>query len=158
MKEEIRFTLNGVPRTATVDGDRMLLWVLRTDLGLTGTKYGCGEGLCGACTVLINGEAVRSCGTAASEVQGKRVTTIEGLAAGEELHPVQKAFMAHDALQCGYCTPGMILQATALLGRNPEPSAAEIADALEENLCRCGAHNRIVRAVLAAASQMKGGS
>lgn len=158
MKKSIRFTLNGAPCTVTVDGDRMLLWVLRTDLGLTGAKYGCGEGLCGACTVLIDGEAVRSCATAVSEVEGKRVTTIEGLADGGALHPVQKAFMDHDALQCGYCTPGMILQATALLGRNPEPSAGEIADALEDNLCRCGAHRRIILAVLAAAARMKGGS
>jgi aerobic-type carbon monoxide dehydrogenase small subunit (CoxS/CutS family) len=157
MKEIVRFTLNGSPRTVTVDGDRMLLWVLRTDLGLTGTKYGCGEGLCGTCTVLVNGEAVRSCATAVSEVEGKQVTTIEGLAQGGELHPVQRAFMDHDALQCGYCTPGMILQSTALLERNPEPSPGEVTEALEENLCRCGAHRRIVRAVLAAAARMKEG-
>jgi carbon-monoxide dehydrogenase small subunit len=158
MKKTIRFTLNGSPGTVTADRDRMLLWVLRTDLGLTGTKYGCGEGLCGSCTVLVDGEAVRSCATALSEVEGKRVTTIEGLAEGETLHPVQKAFVDHDALQCGYCTPGMILQATALLERNPEPSPGEVAEALEDNLCRCGAHQRIVRAVLAAAAQTKGGS
>ena len=109
MKEEIQFTINGTPRKITVDGDRALLWVLRTDLGLTGTKYGCGEGLCGACTVLIDDEAVGSCHTAVREIRGKQVVTIEGLATGGELHPVQKAFMAHDALQCGYCTPGMIL-------------------------------------------------
>ena len=157
MKEEITFTLNGKALKITVDGDRPLLWVLRSDLGLTGTKYGCGEGLCGACTVLVDGEAVRSCHTQVREVKGKTVVTIEGLAKGNELHPVQKAFMAHDALQCGYCTPGMILQATALLQRNPHPSTADIIRGMEFNLCRCGAHNRIVRAIQAAASEMKGG-
>jgi aerobic-type carbon monoxide dehydrogenase small subunit (CoxS/CutS family) len=157
MMEEIQFTINGARRKIAVDGDRALLWVLRTDLDLTGTKYGCGEGLCGACTVLIDDEAVRSCQTAVREIRGKRVVTIEGLAGGGKLHPVQKAFMENDALQCGYCTPGMILQATALLHRNPEPSTADIIDAMEGNLCRCGAHNRIVRAIQAAASEMKGG-
>ena len=155
--EEIQVTVNGTPRKIAVDGDRALLWVLRTDLGLTGTKYGCGEGLCGACTVLVDDEAVRSCQTAVREVRGKRVVTIEGLADGGKPHPVQKAFMENDALQCGYCTPGMILQATAFLQRNPEPSTADIMDAMEGNLCRCGAHNRIVRAIQAAASEMKGG-
>jgi aerobic-type carbon monoxide dehydrogenase small subunit (CoxS/CutS family) len=157
MKEEIEFTLNGTSRKIIANGDRSLLWVLRTDLGLTGTKYGCGEGLCGACTILINKEAVRSCQMALREIRGKEVVTIEGLAIGGELHPVQKAFMAHDALQCGYCTPGMILQATAFLLQNPEPSTADIIDAMEDNLCRCGAHNRIVRAIQAAALEMKGG-
>ena len=111
MQETIQFTLNGKPTTLTVDSDRMLLWVLRTDLGLTGTKYGCGENLCGACTVLLNNEAVRSCQTTVKEVQGKEVTTIEGLARNGTLHPLQKAFMEHDGLQCGYCTPGMIMNA-----------------------------------------------
>ncbi len=156
--EEIQFTINGSFQKITVDGDRALLWVLRTDLGLTGTKYGCGEGLCGACTVLVDDAAVRSCQTAVREIRGKQVVTIEGLAMGKKLHPVQKAFMDHDALQCGYCTPGMILQATAFLRRNPEPSTADIIDAMEYNLCRCGAHNRIVRAIQAAATEMKGGS
>jgi aerobic-type carbon monoxide dehydrogenase small subunit (CoxS/CutS family) len=158
MKEEIRFTINGTPRKIAVDGDRTLLWVLRTDLGLTGTKYGCGEGLCGACTVLIDNDAVRSCNTAIRDVRGKQVVTIEGLATGGKLHPVQKAFMAQDALQCGYCTPGMILQAAAFLQRNPEPSDVEIMDAMEYNLCRCGAHKRIVQAIRSAASEMKKGS
>jgi len=157
MMEEIQFTVNGILRKIAVDGDRALLWVLRTDLDLTGTKYGCGEGLCGACTVLVDDEAVRSCQTAVREIHGKRAVTIEGLADGGKLHPVQKAFMENDALQCGYCTPGMILQATALLRRNPEPSKADIIDAMDGNLCRCGAHNRIVRAIQAAASEMKGG-
>lgn len=157
MKEEIQSTINGTPQKITVEGDRTLLWVLRSDLGLTGTKYGCGEGLCGACTVLIDNEAVRSCHTAVRDIRGKQVVTIEGLAAGGELHPVQKAFMANDALQCGYCTPGMILQATAFLRQNPKPSTADIMDAMEDNLCRCGAQKRIVRAIQVAASEMKGG-
>jgi aerobic-type carbon monoxide dehydrogenase small subunit (CoxS/CutS family) len=157
MMEKIQFMINGTPHKITVDGDRALLWVLRTDLGLTGTKYGCGQGLCGGCTVLIDDKAARSCQTAVREIRGKRVVTIEGLAAGGALHPLQRAFMAHDALQCGYCTPGMILQAAAFLRRNPEPSTADIIDAMEQNLCRCGAHNRIIRAIQAAAVEMKGG-
>ena len=157
MKEEIQFTINGTTRKIIGDGDRTLLWVLRTELGLTGTKYGCGEGICGACTVLIDDEAVRSCQMSVRGIRGKQVVTIEGLANGEKLHPVQKAFMEHDALQCGYCTPGMILQATAFLRQNPEPSALDIMYAMEDNLCRCGAHNRIVQAVQAAAPAMKGG-
>ena len=157
MTEELQFTINGTPRKISVDGNRPLLWVLRADLGLTGTKYGCGEGLCGACTVLIDDEAVRSCHTPVRDIRGKRVVTIEGLAAGGELHPVQKAFVAHDAFQCGYCTPGMILQAVAFLRQNPEPSTADIMDALEDNLCRCGAHKRIIQAIQAAASKIKGG-
>jgi len=156
--EEIQFTINGTSRKINVHGDRALLWVLRTDLGLTGTKYGCGEGLCGACTVLVDDTAVRSCQTAVREIRGKEVVTIEGLAVSGKLHPVQKAFMEHDALQCGYCTPGMILQATAFLRRNSEPSTADIIDAMEDNLCRCGAHNRIVHAIQTAAREMKGGN
>jgi aerobic-type carbon monoxide dehydrogenase small subunit (CoxS/CutS family) len=158
MEEVVRFTLNGKPTEVTVDSDRMLLWVLRTDLGLTGTKYGCGEGQCGACTVLVNDQAVRSCVTPVKSVQGKTVTTIEGLAQNGELHPLQKAFMAHDALQCGFCTPGMILSAYSLLRRNPRPSEAQIREGLEGNLCRCGAHVRIIEAVKTAAAEMGGGS
>jgi aerobic-type carbon monoxide dehydrogenase small subunit (CoxS/CutS family) len=158
MEEVVRFTLNGKPTEVTVDSDRMLLWVLRTDLGLTGAKYGCGEGQCGACTVLVNDQAVRSCVTPVKFVQGKTVTTIEGLAQNGELHPLQKAFMAHDALQCGFCTPGMILSAYSLLRRNPRPSEAQIREGLEGNLCRCGAHVRIIEAVKTAAAEMGGGS
>lgn len=158
MKEEVRFTLNGKPTTLTLDSDRMLLWVLRTDLGLTGTKYGCGESFCGACTVLVNNEAVRSCQTPVKEVQGKEVVTIEGLAKNGNLHPLQKAFMELDALQCGYCTPGMILNACALLHKNPHPSAAEIISGMEDNLCRCGAHTRIIQAIQTAANEMAGGN
>lgn len=155
MMETIQFTLNGKPATVTVDGNRKLLWVLRTDLGLTGTKYGCGESFCGACTVLINGEAVRSCQILIKNVRGKVVTTIEGLASGDRLHPVQKAFMDHDAMQCGYCTPGMIMQAVALLNKHPKPTQSDILTGMDDNLCRCGAHNRIVQAIQAAAKEME---
>jgi aerobic-type carbon monoxide dehydrogenase small subunit (CoxS/CutS family) len=156
MVERIEFKLNGKPTQLAVDGSRSLLWVLRTDLGLTGVKYGCGEGLCGACTILVDQEAVRSCQMSTGDVQGKDVTTIEGLAQGGELHPLQKAFMEHDALQCGYCTPGMILNAHALLRKKPHPSIAEIVEGMEDNLCRCGAHNRIVQAILAASKERGG--
>ncbi len=156
MIETIHFKLNGKPVSLSVDSGRMLLWVLRTDLGLTGTKYGCGESLCGSCTVLVNDEAVRSCITSMKEVQGKEVTTIDGLAGDGKLHPLQEAFIAHDALQCGYCTPGMILNAYALLRKTPRPSETQIVEGMNDNLCRCGAHKRIVQAIMAAAEQMGG--
>lgn len=156
MEKSILFTINGQPTRLTIDENRMLLWVLRTELGLTGTKYGCGEGFCGACTVLVNNEPVRSCQFPVKEVAGKEVLTIEGLAKDGELHVLQKAFMAHDALQCGYCTPGMILTAYSLLLKNPRPTRQEIIQGLENNLCRCGAHTRIIDAVQTA-SQVKGG-
>lgn len=156
MKETIRFRLNGKPVSLTVDGERTLLWVLRSDLELTGTKYGCGEGLCGACTVLVGGKAVRSCQFPIKDVRGKEVLTIEGMARGDKLHPLQKAFMEHDALQCGFCTPGMILNAYGLLLKNPRPSRSEILKGMDENLCRCGAHARIVQAIQTAAKEMKG--
>ena len=156
MIETIHFKLNGKPVSLSVDSGRMLLWVLRSDLGLTGTKYGCGESLCGSCTVLVNDEAVRSCITSMKEVQGKEVTTIEGLAGDGKLHPLQEAFIAHDALQCGYCTPGMILNAYALLRKTPRPSEAQVVEDMNDNLCRCGAHKRIVQAIMAAAEQMGG--
>ena len=156
MDENISFKLNGKTVSVTTDPDRMLLWVLRTDLGLTGTKFGCGKGLCGACTVMLGKRAVRSCIVPVRTVKGKEVTTIEGLADNGELHPIQEAFAKHDALQCGFCTPGMILNAYSLLLRNPEPSRQEIIDGMEYNLCRCGAHTRIIQAVEDAAQQMKG--
>lgn len=156
MNRTIRFTLNGKPVSLFVDGERMLLWVLRTDLGLTGTKFGCGEGFCGACTVIIDGEPVRSCQYPLRDVEGKKVLTIEGLAKDGRLHPLQEAFIKHDALQCGYCTPGMILTAYGLLLKDPKPGESDIRDALEGNLCRCGAHTRIVRAVRDAAGAMEG--
>ena len=157
MEGMIQFTLNGKSVRLQVDGDRPLLWVLRTDLGLTGTKYGCGEGMCGACTVMLGKEAVRSCQLTMQEVAGKEVMTIEGLAQNGKLHPLQKAFMEHDALQCGYCTPGMIVNAYGLLLKNPRPTPAEIIAGMEENLCRCGAHQRIVRAIHSVAQATKGG-
>lgn len=158
MDSIIRFVLNG--RSVSVPGDpeRSLLWVLRTDFNLTGSKYGCGEGYCGACTVLLNDRAVPSCQVSMKEVEGGRVTTIEGLADGESLHPVQAAFIRHDALQCGYCTPGMVLQSVDLLQQNKTPTREQIVSALEGHLCRCGSHDRIVQAVQSAAETMaKGG-
>ena len=157
MERTIRFKLNGKEVGVESPQERMLLWVLRTDLEHTGTKYGCGEGFCGACTVLVDGQPMLSCQLPLAKVEGKEVLTIEGLAKGERLHPLQQAFLEHDALQCGYCTPGMILQAYALLLRRPHPSEAEIADALEGNLCRCCSYNRIVAAVRTAANAMTGG-
>lgn len=157
MKKTIRFKLNGKPKSLSVDRKRMLLWVLRTDFGLKGAKYGCGEGFCGACTVLVNNEAVRSCQTPVEDVDGKEVITIEGLAKKGKFHPLQEAFVRHDALQCGYCTPGMILSAYNLLLKNSNPTRKDIINSLEENLCRCGAHKRIVEAVQAVAQRMKGG-
>ena len=156
MKEVIKFTLNGKSVSLDLDSDRKLLWVLRTDLGLTGTKYGCGESYCGSCTVLVEDEAVRSCQKTLKEIQNKSVVTIEGLAKNGELHPVQKAFMENDALQCGYCTPGMIMNAYALLKKNPNPTEKQIVEGMEDNLCRCGAHKRIIEAIQAAAQMMGG--
>lgn len=157
MKESIYFKLNDKPVNVTVDGDRMLLWVLRTDLGVSGPKYGCGAGLCGACTVLVDNEALLSCQTPVKKVKGREVLTIEGLAKNGRLHPLQKAFMKRDALQCGFCTPGMILKAHSLLSKNSRPSREEIIEGMDGNLCRCGAHMRIVEAIETAAQEMKGG-
>ena len=156
MKETIGFRLNGKAVSLEVAPSRLLLWVLRYDLGLTGSKYGCGEGLCGACTVLVDRKAVRSCLLEAKAVAGKEVTTIEGLARNGELHPLQKAFVEHDALQCGYCTPGMIMNAYSLLLNTPRPSRRQIIDHMEGNLCRCGAHKRIIQAIETAANEMGG--
>ena len=157
MPDSTSFKLNGKLVRLSVDGDRPLLWVLRTDLGLTGTKFGCGEGHCGSCTVLLDGVAVRSCLRKVKEVKGKEVVTIEGLANAGKLHPVQKAFVAHDALQCGFCTPGMVLTAVGLLSKNPTPTRPQIIRGMEQNLCRCGAHTRIIDAIQTAAGEMKGG-
>ena len=157
MEETISFQLNGKKRDALIDPTETLLWVLRNHFGLTGTKYGCGMGFCGSCTVLIDNEAVRSCTIPAGDVKGKNVITIEGLATDGELHPVQNAFIEHDALQCGYCTPGMIMNATGFLLKNPSPSTDQIKEGMENNFCRCGAHVRIVAAVETAALEMKGG-
>ncbi|CAB1082548.1 Uncharacterized aldehyde oxidase, 2Fe-2S subunit [Olavius algarvensis Delta 1 endosymbiont] len=153
----VHFELNGKPVTLTVDGERLLLWVLRTDLALTGAKYGCGEGLCGACTVLVDGRAVLACQTPVKDVAGTEILTIEGLAQNGNLHPIQQAFVDHDALQCGFCTPGMILRACDLLVESPQPTQDEIIAAMDDNLCRCGSHIRIVKAVLTAAKVMQKG-
>ena len=153
---EIAFTLNGKPSAVDTDGTRMLLWVLRSDLGLTGTKHGCGIGACGSCTVLIDGEPVRSCRTPLADIQGKEVITIEALASEDGLHPIQQAFADNDALQCGFCTPGMIMAAYGLLLANPSPSRDDIIEHMEGNLCRCGAHVRIIQAIEVAAERMGG--
>lgn len=157
MERTVSFTLNGKPASVTTDDDRMLLWVLRSDLGLTGTKFGCGEGLCGACTVIVEKAAVRSCATPLKAVAGKRVLTIEGLDASG-LHRLQQAFLDHHAFQCGYCTPGMILNAYALLLSTPHPSRQEISRHMEDNLCRCGAHGRVLDAIEQAAAPAKAGA
>jgi aerobic-type carbon monoxide dehydrogenase small subunit (CoxS/CutS family) len=155
--DAIRFRLNGKTVTLNADPNRTLLWVLRTDLSLTGAKYGCGEGLCGACTVVVDGRAVRSCQVRLGAVQGRAVTTIEGLAQGGKLHPLQEAFQEHGGFQCGYCTPGMIMNAYALLLENPRATRAEIREGMEPNLCRCAAHQRILAAIEAVAGQRGGG-
>lgn len=158
MKTSIQFHLNGRRTTLVTDDGRTLLWVLRTDLGLTGAKYGCGEAICGACTVLVDGKPVHSCTTLLKQVRGKEVVTIEGLANGERLHPLQQAFIDHGAFQCGYCTSGMLMHAYALLRKNPRPSRAAIVAGMESMLCRCGAHQRIVAAIESAVARMGGRS
>jgi aerobic-type carbon monoxide dehydrogenase small subunit (CoxS/CutS family) len=157
MAKTIRFSFNGKATAIEVDEERMLLWVLRTELGLTGTKFGCGEGFCGSCTVLVDGKPERSCQLPMRDVAGKKIVTIEGLGKNGKLHPVQAAFVEHDALQCGFCTPGMILSAYGLLLENPKPTRKEILDHMEDNLCRCGAHVRIVKAIETAAAEMRKG-
>jgi aerobic-type carbon monoxide dehydrogenase small subunit (CoxS/CutS family) len=153
----VSFGLNGKPVSLTVDEDRMLLWVLRSDLGLTGTKFGCGESACGACTVVVGKEAVRSCVTPVKAVAGKEVLTIEGLGEGR-LHAIQQAFVNRHAFQCGFCTPGMIMTAYALLLKTPRPTREQIDEYMDDNLCRCGAHVRIVEAIQEAAAAAKGGA
>lgn len=157
MERTITFTLNGKPASVKVEEERMLLWVLRSDLGMTGTKFGCGEALCGACTVIVNQRAVRSCSVPVKDVAGKQVMTIEGLGQSG-LHAIQAAFVKHNAFQCGYCTPGMILTAYALLQETPKPTPQQIARHMEDNLCRCGAHTRIVDAIEEAAGASRGGA
>ena len=156
MNETISFKVNDKSVSLTTDSERTLLWVLRTDLGLTGTKYGCGKGLCGACTVIVDERAVRSCVVPVRSIKGKKVFTIEGLAKNGKLHPIQEAFVKHDALQCGFCTPGMILNAYSLLLKNPRPTKEYIIQGMENNLCRCGSHKRIIEAIQSAAEEMKG--
>jgi nicotinate dehydrogenase subunit A len=149
--------VNGAARTVEADPDTPLLYVLRNDLALTGTKFGCGLAQCGACTVLLAGRAVRSCATPVSAVAGQAVTTVEGLGSPARPDPVQAAFIAEQAAQCGYCTAGMVVTARALLEQNRKPTEADIKQALAGNLCRCGSHVRVIRAVLRAAATMPGG-
>jgi aerobic-type carbon monoxide dehydrogenase small subunit (CoxS/CutS family) len=156
MTDTISFTLNGKPTHLKVDTDRTLLWVLRTDLGLTGTKFGCGIGQCGCCTVLVGRVAYRSCLMPVSAVANKEVVTVEGLEHDGKLHPVQKAFMEHDALQCGFCIPGQVMNAVSLLNKNPQPTREQIAQGMDGNFCRCGAHTRILDAIQSAAAEMQG--
>jgi len=153
MDTTFSFTVNGQPRTVTTIPQRSLLEVLREDLHLTGTKYGCGEGQCRACTVLMNGESVAACMTQVSDADKQTIVTIEGLAQGDRLHPVQAAFLAEGAFQCGYCTPGMILGAVALLNQKPHPSEAEIRSGMQKHLCRCCTYPKIIRAIQRAAGQ-----
>ena len=154
MSRTIRFKLNGQPKSLAVDRDRMLLWVLRTDFELTGAKYGCGEGFCGACTVLVDNEAVRSCQYPVADIEGKEVITIEGLAENGKLHPLQEAFIEHDASQCGYCTPGMIMSCAHLLENNPNPNLEDVKSATRGNLCRCGTYPHVFKATLEAAKKI----
>jgi aerobic-type carbon monoxide dehydrogenase small subunit (CoxS/CutS family) len=153
--EKITIRVNGAEYRLEVERSRSLLSVLRLELGLTGTKYGCGSGECGACTVLVDGQAVRSCVTPISRVEGRPVLTIEGLARGGELHPVQEAFLQAEAFQCGYCTPGMVMGAVALLRANPSPTELEIKQAMAGHLCRCGVYPRVVKAIHLAADKLR---
>jgi aerobic-type carbon monoxide dehydrogenase small subunit (CoxS/CutS family) len=155
MQRAITFTLNGEEKTVTTDPVRPLLDVLREDLDLMGAKFGCGERQCGACTVLVNGRPTFSCSTRVITANGRKIETIEGLSDGDKLHPVQEAFLADGAMQCGYCTTGMIMNAVALLREKPKPTADEIRSAMDRNICRCGTHLRIMAAVERAA---KGGA
>jgi aerobic-type carbon monoxide dehydrogenase small subunit (CoxS/CutS family) len=155
MEEKIHFELNGKAVEMPLDKTQSLLWALRTHFNLTGTKYGCGLGFCGACTVLMDNEPVRSCSIYMDDVDGKKVTTIEGLSVNGKLHPLQQAFVDHDALQCGFCTPGMIMNAAAFLRKHPNPTREEIINGMEDNYCRCGAHTQIIEAVESAAKEMK---
>ena len=152
------FTVNGSAVSVTADGDTPLLDILRNHLGLVGTKFGCGQEQCGCCMVLVDGRADKSCGKALSTVAGKEIVTIEGLGTRERPHPLQQAFLDEQAGQCGYCLPGIIISAKALLDRNPAPSRAEIAAALDDNICRCGSHIRILRAVERAARLLREGA
>jgi aerobic-type carbon monoxide dehydrogenase small subunit (CoxS/CutS family) len=156
--DETTLQINGRPYLFAADKETPLLTVLRELLDLTGSKYGCGEGQCGACTVLLDNQPIFSCATAVSEVQGRKITTIEGLAANGKLHPVQQAFLDEGAMQCGYCTPGMVLRTVALLGTYPKPTEAQILDGLNANLCRCSGYHRVMAAVrrAAASAEKKG--
>ncbi len=158
MSGEIELRVNGVKHKVEAEPDRMLLGVLRDELALTGSKYGCGEGQCGACTVVLDGRAVRSCRIALTDCADKPITTIEGLAHDGKLHPLQQAFLDVGALQCGYCTAGMIMNAYALLAKRPAPSRQQLVQAMEGNICRCGTYQRILRAIDQAVNSLQGGA
>jgi nicotinate dehydrogenase subunit A len=155
--EPVSLIVNGSTATVTADGDTPLLDILRNQLGLLGTKFGCGQEQCGCCMVLVDGRPEKSCGKALSTVAGKTITTVEGLGTPERPHPLQQAFLDEQAGQCGYCLPGILISAKALLDHNPSPSRAEIAEALDDNICRCGSHVRILRAVERAAARLREG-
>lgn len=155
MAETIQFELNGKKVEIPLEKNQTLLWALRINFNLTGTKYGCGLGYCGTCTVLMDNEPVRSCGILMEDVAGKKITTIEGMSVNGKLHPIQQAFVDHDAFQCGYCTPGMIMNAYGFLLKNPHPTKEQINDGMEGNLCRCGAHTHIIDAIESASKTMK---
>lgn len=155
MTKEVNLNVNGKKLRVDVDAQTPLLYVLRDDLNLTGAKYGCGEAKCGACTVLVDGQAMRSCVTPVGRVSGKQITTIEGMEKDGKLHPLQEAFLKADALQCGYCTPGMIMAAAALLNKNAKPNREEIVKHMDGNVCRCGTYARIVNAIEVAAGTRK---
>lgn len=155
-KKTIQFTLNGHSHELSVQPWKTLLQVIREDLKLTGTKEGCGHGECGSCTVLMEGKTVNSCLVPAVEADNKEITTIEGLSAGETLHPIQEAFVSHSGMQCGFCTPGMIISAKALLDSNPNPSEEEIREGIAGNFCRCTGYTKIIESISAAAEAMKG--
>jgi len=157
MAEKFQIRVNGVEREASAEPDTPLLYILRNDFGLKGTRFGCGEGQCGACTVLVDGRPLQSCDMPLWSAAGRDITTVEGLSRGGALHPIQQAFIDEQAAQCGYCINGIMMSALALLERNPEPGEAEIAAALERNLCRCGTHVRILRAISRAAKVLREG-
>jgi nicotinate dehydrogenase subunit A len=158
MMQSTRLTVNGSTVSVTADGDTPLLDILRNHLGLTGTKFGCGQEQCGCCMVLVDGRPEKSCGKALSTVAGKEIVTIEGLGTRDQPHPLQRAFLDEQAGQCGYCLAGILISAKALLDRNPSSTRTEIATALDDNICRCGSHNRILRAVERAAVRMRAGA
>ena len=158
MAATTQFQLNGVPREIAADQERSLLSVLRDDFLLSGCKYGCGEGECGACTVLVDGKAVRSCVTPLADCTGKRITTVEGLSDGSKLHPLQQAFIDAGAMQCGYCTTGMIMSGVALLQQHPQPTREQVVEGMNGNICRCGTYTRIIAAMQKAGELAKGGA
>jgi carbon-monoxide dehydrogenase small subunit len=155
MRKEINLDVNGQKRSLEIEPNTLLLDLLRLEMGLTGTKEGCGEGVCGSCTVMVDGQLVRSCLTLAMQIDGKAITTVEGVGNGSSLHPIQQKFLEHGAVQCGFCTPGLIVTAKALLAGNPDPSEAEVRDAIRGNFCRCTGYVKIIEAILAAAAEMR---